>query len=236
MQLTQCQQVSPSSTHSAVKLATPIDSHECCSLHMVVPLGWSTSRTQLSDGQILHCHTHINTGQAAWTGLSVQDEKVDVGCKICCISVVLCLPGDVLGHLGDRGSDTLSERCLSICQNFALTWQDTIVAEFQGMVARLNGIFDEKAALLASLGQPHEAGPANLVRAKKGDYVHGPGDAPAQCFSSLPRPKRFPLDWGTQQPFINPGEQSLTFAWLQCRQLAGQMGTASNVNLYAGAI
>ena len=37
------------------------------------------------------------------------------------------------------------------------------MAEFQAMVARLNGIFDEKAALLASLGQPHEASPANLV-------------------------------------------------------------------------
>ena len=43
--------------------------------------------------------------------------------------------------------------------------QDKIVAEFQAMVARLNGIFDEKAALLASLGQPHGASPANLVRA-----------------------------------------------------------------------
>jgi hypothetical protein len=49
-------------------------------------------------------------------------------------------------------------------QTFVLPRQDTIVAEFQGMVTRLNGIFDEKAALLASLGQPHEAGPANLVR------------------------------------------------------------------------
>jgi len=37
------------------------------------------------------------------------------------------------------------------------------VAEFQAMVARLNAIFDEKAALLASLGQPHDASPANLV-------------------------------------------------------------------------
>ena len=35
------------------------------------------------------------------------------------------------------------------------------------MVARLNGIFDEKAAMLASLGQPHEASPASMVRLRQ---------------------------------------------------------------------
>ena len=57
--------------------------------------------------------------------------------------------------------------------------QDKIVAEFQAMVARLNGIFDEKAALLASLGQPHEAGPANLVRASCA--THGNATCVARC-------------------------------------------------------
>jgi len=45
----------------------------------------------------------------------------------------------------------------------ACVLQGKIVAEFQAMVARLNAIFDEKTALLASLGQPHEASTASLV-------------------------------------------------------------------------
>ena len=51
------------------------------------------------------------------------------------------------------------------------------------MVARLNGIFDEKAAMLASLGQPHEAGPANLVRARR----TSPGRCPACMAARSPR-------------------------------------------------